>query len=88
MLARAPPGQQKDGAVGAADDEQKDDPRQQKREGAAQVLLVRHDDGLQREMRVIGRSSDCCFLPSSTMGSSAALAPASVMCGRSLIHGR
>ena len=32
MLARAAPGQQKDGAVGAADDEQKDDTGQQKRE--------------------------------------------------------
>ena len=62
MLARASPGQQKDGAVGAADDEQKDDARQQKREGAAQVLLVRHDDGLQREMPVIGRALGILFL--------------------------
>ena len=37
MLARAPAGQQKDGAVGAADDEQKHNGREQKREGAAQV---------------------------------------------------
>jgi hypothetical protein len=32
MPARAAPGQQKNGAVGAADDEQKDDTGQQKRE--------------------------------------------------------
>ena len=50
MLARAAPGQQKDGAVGAADDEQKDDTGQQKRERTPQILLVRHDDRLQPEM--------------------------------------
>ena len=36
MLARAATGQQKDGAVGAADDEQEDNACQQKRRGCGQ----------------------------------------------------
>jgi hypothetical protein len=56
MLARAATGQQKDGAIGAADDEQQHNAREKKRQGAASVLLVRHNDGLQREMPVIGKA--------------------------------
>ena len=37
VLARATTGEQKDGAVGAADDEQKDDTGQQKRERTPQI---------------------------------------------------
>src|SRR5690348_9947205 len=56
MLARPAAGQQKDRAVGATDDEQEHNAREQKREGAASRFLVRHDDGLQREMPVIGKA--------------------------------
>ena len=61
MLARAAPGQQKDGAVGAADDEQEHNACEKKRQGAASFLLVRHDDGLQREMPVIGKALGMLF---------------------------
>ena len=61
MLARAAPGQQKDGAVGAADDEQEHNACEKKRQGAASSLLVRHDDGLQREMPVIGKAIGMLF---------------------------
>ena len=47
MLARATTGQQKDGAVGAADDQQEHNAGEKKRQSAASILLVRHDDGLQ-----------------------------------------
>ena len=54
MLARAAPGgREEDGAVGAADDEQQDDTGQQKRQRTARILLVRHDDRLQPEMRPV-----------------------------------
>ena len=56
MLARAATGQQKDGAVGAADDEQEHNPGKKKRQGAASSLLVGHDDGLQRETPAIGKA--------------------------------
>ena len=56
MPARTATGQQKDGAVGAADDEQEHNACEKKRQGAASFLLVRHDDGLQREMPVIGKA--------------------------------
>jgi hypothetical protein len=49
MLAGAAPGQQKDGAVGAADDQQEHNASEKKRQGACSFLLVRHDDGLQSE---------------------------------------
>ena len=61
MLARAATGQQKDGAVGAADDEQEHNACEKKRQGAASSLLVRHDDGLQREMPVIGKALGMLF---------------------------
>ena len=61
MLARAATGQQKDGAVGAADDEQEHNACEKKRQGGASFLLVRHDDGLEREMPVIGKSLRMLF---------------------------
>src|SRR5271170_5375449 len=56
MLARATTGQQQDGAVGAGDDEQEHNACEKKRQGAAGILLERHDDRLQGEMPVIGKA--------------------------------
>ena len=61
MPARAATGQQKDGAIGAADDQQEHNACEKKRQGAASSLLVRHDDGLQREMPVIGKALGMLF---------------------------
>ena len=56
MLACAATGQQKDGAVGAADHKQEHNGCKKKRQGTASSLLVRHDDGLERKMPVIGKT--------------------------------
>lgn len=61
MLARAATGQQKDRAVGAPDDEQEHNACEKKRQGAAGILLERHDDWLQREMPVIGKALGMLF---------------------------
>ena len=56
MLARAATGKQKDGAIGAANEEQEHNPCEKKHQRAPSSLLVRHDDGLQRETPVIGEA--------------------------------
>jgi len=60
-LARAATGQQKDGAIGAADDEQEHHASEKKHQSVAGFLPVRHDDGLQRNMQVIGKALGMLF---------------------------
>ncbi len=55
MLAGAAAREQKDGAVGATDDEEQQYAGEQKHESAAGVLLIRHDDGLELQMPLLGK---------------------------------
>src|SRR5689334_9889986 len=48
-------GEQKDGAVGAADDEQQQYTPEEKDEWTGGVLLKRHDDGLKLQMPLLGK---------------------------------
>ena len=52
MLARAATGQQKDGAIGAADDQQEHNAGKKELQGSAGILLENPDDRRQREMQV------------------------------------
>lgn len=61
VLAHAATGQQKDGTIGAADDEQEHNACEKKRQRAAGLLRERQDDGLQREMPVIGEARGMPF---------------------------
>lgn len=53
MLARAATGQQKDGAIGAADNQEKHNAGKKKLQGMANILPESPEDGLQREMPVL-----------------------------------
>src|ERR1700678_3365571 len=53
MLARCPAGEQKDGAIDAANDEQKGDARQQQGQRAPCVLLKRRDNRLQLQVKLL-----------------------------------
>jgi len=61
MLARAPTGQQKDGAIGAADDQQEHNAGKKELQCGAGILLEDPDDRLQREMRVLGNAPGTLF---------------------------
>jgi hypothetical protein len=61
MPARAATGQQKDGAIGAADDQQEHNPGKKKRKCAADILLESPDEGLQRKMPVVGKALGLLF---------------------------
>ncbi len=61
MPARAATGQQKDGAIGAANDQQEHNAGKKKRQGAAGIFLESPDDGLQREMPVLGERPGMLF---------------------------
>ena len=86
MPARAPTGEQKNGAIGAADDQQEHNAGKKERQGGAGILLENPDDRLQREMHVAGTRPIRCFVSSNTMGSSTELAAARVSVGPELDH--